>query len=463
MSAQTISKIDPISINIFLRNTPVSQMGFGLPLILGVKAPIYFLQIGTASSGLIWKSATPGVVFIQVKCIIAGNNASLSIVRSGTGTENDPYVITVNVATNGSGIATSTAHQIKLAAEAVSNIAGATKIVDVVEVASSGSGVVPAFTQAALGYERYMEITSADDLLKLGFLSTDKETDKEYIQAAQMFRQTPRPKTVAVFLLTSWANAATEIAALRNSGKDSWFKTVATTHNKNEIYALGDYLASIEKIFFACTDDITALVGRNSIWEYITIHKNPDSFPEAAWVGNTSPRRVGSYNYAYLPLDGVENSGYTNSQTSSIFSDRGNLIVDFGGAQVPFPGISTGNVYADVVENRVWLKARLRENITSLFLNSDVVPYTIQGIQMIEARMREVFVQAGRQGIIARVETDADKARSDLGDYQYKINLPETIDEIPTNDRNNRILPNVTFSCRLRGAINEVDIDGELT
>ncbi|TGM00535.1 DUF3383 family protein [Leptospira barantonii] len=459
MSAQTVSKIEPISINLFLRNTPVSQMGFGLPLILGVKAPTYSLQVSSGPSGLIWKSVTSGNVFIQVKYVVAGNNTALSVVRSGTGTENDPYVVSVNVATDAGGVATSTAHQIKLAAEAVSNIAGATKIVDVIETASAGSGIVFAFAQAPLAFERYMEISSADDLLGMGFVSSDKE----YLQATKIFRQTPRPKTVAVFLLTSWANAAVEIAALRNSGKDAWFKTTATTHTKSEIQALGDYLASIEKMFFACTDDVTVLTGRNSIWEYFTIHKNPDSFPEAAWVGNSAPRRVGSYNYAYLPLDGVENSGYTNSQTSSIFADGGNLIVDFGGKQVPYPGVSTGNVYADVVENRSWLKARLKENITSLFLNSDVVPYTIQGIQMIEARMREVFSQAGVQGIIAPVENESDKTRSDLGDYQYKIHLPETIDEIPTNDRNNRILPNITFSCRLRGAINEVDIDGELT
>ncbi|MBE8398040.1 DUF3383 family protein, partial [Leptospira borgpetersenii serovar Hardjo-bovis] len=139
-----------------------------------------------------------------------------------------------------------------------------------------------------------------------------------------------------------------------------------------------------------------------------------------------------------MPLDGVENSGYANSQVRSVFAENGNLIVYFGGNQVPHPGISTGTFYADVVENRSWLKARLKENISSLFLNSDVVPYTIQGMQMIEAKMREVFVQAGIQGIIAPVETDTDKTRSDLGDYHYKINLPDTIDEIPTNDRNNR-------------------------
>ncbi|EMY78925.1 PF11863 family protein [Leptospira weilii serovar Ranarum str. ICFT] len=459
MSAQTISKIEPIRINLFLRNTPVSQMGFGLPLILGIKAPTYFLQVSSGSSGLIWKSATPGVSNIHVKYVVSGNNSALSVVRTGTGTEADPYVISVNVETDGAGAATSNAHQVKLAAEAAANVGGASKIVDVEEVANAGNGIVSSFPQTALSYERYMEISSADDLLELGFTSSDKE----YLQATREFRQTPRPKTAAVFLLTSWASAPEEIASLRNSGKDAWFKTTATTHDKSTIHALGDYLASIEKMFFACTDDITALDGRNSIWEYYTLHKNPDSFPEAAWVGNTAPRRVGSYNYAYLSLDGVENSGYTNSQTSSIFAENGNLIVDFGGRQVPYPGISTAKVYADVVENRAWLKARLRENVTALFLNADVVPYTIQGIQMIESRMREVFAQAGVQGIVAPVETEADKARSDLGDYQYKINLPETIDEIPTNDRNNRVLPNITFSCRLRGAINEVDIDGELT
>lgn len=93
---------------------------------------------------------------------------------------------------------------------------------------------------------------------------------------------------------------------------------------------LGHYLASIEKMFFACSDDINVLTERNSIWEYITLHKTPDSFPEAAVVGNSVPRRVGSYNYAYLPLDRVENSGYTNSQVSSVFAENGSLIVDFG-------------------------------------------------------------------------------------------------------------------------------------
>ncbi|MDV6235822.1 DUF3383 family protein [Leptospira ellisii] len=459
MSAQTISKIEPIRINLFLRNTPISQMGFGLPLILGTKAPTYFLQALNGSSGLVWKAASPGVSHIQVKYVVSGNNTTLGVTRAGTGTEGDPYVITVASATDGAGISTSTAHQVKLAAEAAANVGGASKIVNVDEVADLGSGIVSAFAQTALAYERYMEIVSADDLLESGFSSSDKE----YQQASRQFRQTPRPKTVAVFLLTSWTAAPEEIAELRNSGKDAWFKVTATTHDKTEIHALGDYLASAEKMYFACSSDATALEGRNSVWEFITLHKNPDSFPEAAWVGNTAPRRVGSYNYAYLPLDGVENSGYTNSQTSSILADKGNLIVDFGGRQVPYPGISTAQVYADVVENRAWLKARLSENISALFLNVDVVPYTIQGIQMIESRMREVFSQAGVQGIIAPVETEADKVRSDLGDYQYKIHLPETIDEIPTNDRNNRVLPNITFSCRLRGAINEVDIDGELT
>ncbi|MCE9500563.1 MAG: hypothetical protein K8R21_08705, partial [Leptospira sp.] len=153
-----VSKIDPIRITIQLKNTPIAQKSFNLPIIFGVTAPTYFLQVLSSTAGLIWKAALTGVRYIEVKYVVSGNNTSLSVTRSGTGISGDPYIITVNIATNGSGAATSTAHAVKLAAEAVANVAGGSKIVDIAEVVSGGEGVVSAFTQAPLTYERYMEI-----------------------------------------------------------------------------------------------------------------------------------------------------------------------------------------------------------------------------------------------------------------------------------------------------------------
>jgi hypothetical protein len=63
--------------------------------------------------------------------------------------------------------------------------------------------------------------------------------------------------------------------------------------------------------------------------------------------------------------------------------------------------------------------------------------------------------------MIAAVETEEDLTRSDLGDFQYKIIVPD-FDSIPENDRDNRVFPPIKFKVRLQGAINSVDIEGEL-
>ncbi|MCE9500406.1 MAG: DUF3383 domain-containing protein [Leptospira sp.] len=173
---------------------------------------------------------------------------------------------------------------------------------------------------------------------------------------------------------------------------------------------------------------------------------------------------MGSFNYAYRTLDGVENSGFTNAQTTSIFSDNGNLIVEFAGKQVTFDGKVVSGKYVDVIVNRDYIEARLDESIAGLFINEPIVPYTMGGARMIEDKMRQMFSAFGVMGIIAPVETEDDKKRSDLNDYQYKITLPESIDDIPENERNKRNFPFIKFSARLRGMINTVyDIDGELT
>lgn len=457
--SSNVSTLEPINLSIVLGNTPVDQKSFNLPIIFGIKQPTYFLDVLKDAAGLIWKAVTAGVVYIAVEYVVSGNSTSLSVTVSGSGTQADPSIITVNVATDASGNATSTANEIKLAAEAAAGVAGTTPIVTVDLALDPGDGVVSAFAQASLDYERYMEITGADDLLGLGFIATDDE----YLAASALFSQNPSPATCAVYLLTAWANLQTEIAALRDTGKDAFYKVIGTTRDKAEMQSLSDYLATIGKQYFGCTDDITVLTNRNQQREYFLLHKDPTNFPEARWVGAAAARQIGSFNYAYLLLNGVINSGFSNSDSSSILSDKGNLIMRYGGKDVTYPGISTAGVYADVVANRDLLEARLQEAIASTFINNDIIPYTTEGFDVMEAAMRQVFDNLAAMKIVAPVLTSDDKTRSDLGKYQYILTFPQSVDVIPDNDRNNRKLPLVTFSARLSGAINTMDVSGVLT
>jgi hypothetical protein len=87
------------------------------------------------------RTGGPGGNSIRVAYIVAGTSTPLTVVVTG-------YDITVNVATDGAGAATSTASEVKVALEANPD---ATRLI-LVELATSndGSGIVVAFAMTAL-------------------------------------------------------------------------------------------------------------------------------------------------------------------------------------------------------------------------------------------------------------------------------------------------------------------------
>lgn len=125
------------------------------------------------------KQGGPGGNSIRVEYIVAGTNTLLSIAVRG-------YDITVNVATDGAGAATSTASQVKSALEAN---ADATRLITIaLAAANDGTGVVTALTLTALAGGSLATtppsltdgdatnghfITAADDLTFVEVVSSD--------------------------------------------------------------------------------------------------------------------------------------------------------------------------------------------------------------------------------------------------------------------------------------------------
>lgn len=207
-----MSEINNINISIALSTLPLAQKGFGLIMIAGD-------------------------TIRQVKYVVSGNNTPLAVTRTGSGTSSSPHIITVVVETNASGLPISTSAQIKTAAEAVSNVAGASKIVDVLLVQASGDGVVSEFLQTPLIDKNgsFVEVTDADQLLdpSIGY----QANDPEYKMAGQVFAGETRAEKVVVFKISSFANLVTDIATLRNSGKDDWYWLLITSRVKADIIA----------------------------------------------------------------------------------------------------------------------------------------------------------------------------------------------------------------------------------
>ena len=62
------------------------------------------------------------VKLFSVVYVVSGEQYSISRSKNRIGKIGSPYVVTVTVATNGSGVATSTALQVKTAADLLSNV-----------------------------------------------------------------------------------------------------------------------------------------------------------------------------------------------------------------------------------------------------------------------------------------------------------------------------------------------------
>nr|WP_241547915.1 hypothetical protein [Leptospira stimsonii] len=128
--------------------------GFGVMLVangegisvVGADAVQDTKDFGSGNSGLRITTKSPDI-WAMIAILNPGtNNATLGVSITGEGTQAVPFVITVNCATNGSAVITSTATLIKDALEANTNINPAISV----EFLGDGSGVVVAAPLTAL-------------------------------------------------------------------------------------------------------------------------------------------------------------------------------------------------------------------------------------------------------------------------------------------------------------------------
>ncbi|WP_078125873.1 DUF3383 family protein [Leptospira alexanderi] len=460
-----MSQISNIAINISLKTLPLSQKGFGLALIAGdtPRHVNYELDVLSGGAGIKWKSTILGEPHIQIQYLVAGHDTALTVTRTGAGTLVSPYIISVALATDSQGVALSTAAQIKAAVEVVSEVGGANKIVNLSLLQTPGGGVATAFEALYLidPTDPYLEIQDADNLLdpSIGYASTSAE----YKMAAAIFSQSPRVDKIAVLKINSFTTIAPELADLRNDGFDDWYWLLTTTRAKAEIKEASTYLNTLEKCYIFGTSDQTALDElENHERSFPVISNHADDFPDAATFGRCGGVPIGSITWDSKQLSGQKNSDVTMAEQAAILQKNGNLIREMGGVNVLWEGKTMSGQYIDVINGRDFLKARLQEAYHFLKINSDKLSMTPAGLKLIEASLREVFRDCGRRGIIAPVEDEDGRSRSDLGDYQYKLSLPGSISDIPTNDRANRKISNIKFSATVSGGINKIEISGTM-
>lgn len=236
---------------------------------------------------------------------------------------------------------------------------------------------------------------------------------------------------------------------------------------------IADQIESRRKMFLIATNDANVLVlGSTSTTSYYiknanykrsaTIyHDNVDLYPDLSWLGQQLPKPIGSTNWSYKTLAGIAEGAdvninpveLTEAQKDAALDVNCNLYTSTLGSDFTYFGTMGGGrnpdkdgEYIDIIRDIDFLQARVEEGLLSLFLERDTIPYTNGGISIVDNRLKGLLDEFGvAQGILV--------------EGSVITSFPKR-SEVSAIDRDDRFLPQGTFTGELQGAINTVVIRG---
>lgn len=314
-------------------------------------------------------------------------------------------------------------------------------------------------TEKAHPYTRYRQLND---------ISEDFETTTNTYKMAQaIFRQSPRPEEVVILGVDSITpgDLTQALDDAIGDGNDDWYFLLCENHTPAIQDELGGWITN--GLYFTSTDDVDYPATKENDRVIVVVHEEPEQYPEAGWVGKCAPRLPGSITWKFKILNGITSSGLSATEQSTVDAGNGNYIARQGGILHTFEGKSTSGEFIDVMRTMDFIEARIKENVFVRLVNAGKIPFTNAGISTVVEGVEEALRTAYNNGAIADgnpaelTGTQPDPGDEDITAPLYEITAPRR-EDVPLNDRANRILPDVNFVAILAGAVHEVRVVGVL-
>ena len=282
--------------------------------------------------------------------------------------------------------------------------------------------------------------------------------DFEITMATQAFSQQVRPPIIKIGQVEA-GDSGDYVAALNaiQLVDDDWYGLVVETVTEADILAIAAWVQARVKLFGALSRDaaVIAATAGNVLEDLVNgaffrsplLYSNDtNSHAFAAWFGRQLPQPPGSTNWAYKTLAGVTVDDLNTTQQNNVTNNRGSIYIQVAGINQTQFGRTNDGDWIDVIRGADFIQARMQENVLFRLANTEKIPFTNDGIAVIQNEMEAVLITARDvNGII----TD------------YVIEAPD-VSEVPVIDRGNRFLSNMKFTATLAGAINTTQIRGTL-
>lgn len=251
---------------------------------------------------------------------------------------------------------------------------------------------------------------------------------------------------------------------------NDWYAMAINSRTQSDILSAAAWAELNQKLFFCAdadanagvlgetTSTVTAL-GALSYARTVYMYKAdclasggsgvPATFPEIAWFANLSTRIPGSYTGAFKTLVGIVTDDLEEGFSKIVRGKFGNTYELMAAAKITRDGWVVAGEFLDVIIFCDWLRVRQTEALFAHITRAPKVPFTDGGIQALGGDIKSVLDLGVKNGGIA-------------DDTPYTLTLPKSKD-VPVNDRAARKLTGVTWTARLAGAIQAIDVNGTVT
>ena len=330
-----------------------------------------------------------------------------------------------------------------------------------IQVSRRGFGVPMILSTHSVFAGRIEYYSSLDEMVTAGFLTTSEE----YKAAALLFSQKFKVERLAVGRIDAGdADIAASLTAVK-AEDDDWYAFLLLDRTEAEVLGASAWVETEKKIFALGNDeaavkdgtagnlfeDIAALNRVRTIGLYSGVAGSVWS--EAAWMGRCLPLDPGSLTWKFKTLSGVVADNLTSGEIANIDGNNGNTYTTVGGVDMTAEGKVFSGEFIDIIRFTDFLQARIEENVFSVLVNQEKVPYTQKGIAQIEAPLRAALQEGVRVGGLASPDGILPP---------FTITVPDILN-VPTADKTARELKNIAFTAYLAGAIHLTEIDGILS
>ncbi len=239
---------------------------------------------------------------------------------------------------------------------------------------------------------------------------------------------------------------------------DDFYAVLPTSHATLEIEALAVTIEAQKKIMLATTADDDVLTGAGMMLALKTAgfvrtitmyHPKPHQYGGAGWAGKLLPLDPGSATWKFKTIAGLDVVSLTETEQTNVRDENGNTYVAVAGISITCNGVSASGEFIDITRGIDEFEQRLQERIFGVLASLPKLPFTNQGIAVVEGEIRAQQQEAIANGVFA-----ADPAPT--------VTVPDVLD-VSTADKANRLLPDVGFTATLAGAIHAVEIDGTVS